>query len=99
MMTPQKMEDRVLLLIGFALSLCCLARTPIEATESPTAVVRQTTDAVLAVLANPKLTTREKHHEIEEVAYTHFDFPTLSRLVLGRNWKELSPAQQAEFVG
>ena len=99
MTTSQKMRDGGLPVIALALSLCCLVGSPVEATESPTTVVRQTTDAVLAVLANQNLTTPEKHQQIEEIAYAHFDFPTLSRLVLGRNWKGLSPAQQAEFLG
>jgi phospholipid transport system substrate-binding protein len=93
------LADWSVVLIGVALSLCCLARNTVEATESPTTVVQQTTDAVLAALADQNLTAKDKHRKIEKIAYTHFDFPVLSRLVLGRNWKVLSPAQQDQFVG
>jgi phospholipid transport system substrate-binding protein len=68
------------------------------AVDSPTAVVQQTTDAVVAVLAEKKLAAVEKRHKIDEIVYAHFDFETLSKLVLARNWKDLTPEQQKAFV-
>lgn len=68
------------------------------AVDSPTAVVQQTTDAVVAVLAEKNLAAVEKRHKIDEIVYAHFDFETLSKLVLARNWKDLTPEQQKAFV-
>jgi phospholipid transport system substrate-binding protein len=68
------------------------------ALESPTAVVQHTADAVVAVLADKSLTTPQKRSKVEQIVYAHFDFTTLSKLVLARNWKQLSPAQQHDFV-
>jgi phospholipid transport system substrate-binding protein len=50
------------------------------------------------VLAEKDLSTAEKRHKVETIVSAHFDFETLSRLVLARNWKELTPAQQQAFV-
>jgi phospholipid transport system substrate-binding protein len=69
-----------------------------QAVDTPSTVVQQTTDQVLAVLADKSLTTDQKRHKIEGVVYDHFDFYTLSRLVLARNWRQLAPEQQKEFV-
>lgn len=70
----------------------------VRAADNPTAVVQETSDAVVAVLADKSLTSAQKRHQVEEIVYAHFDFEALSRLVLARNWKQLTPAQQQEFV-
>lgn len=66
--------------------------------ESPRQVIEHTTDAVLNVLANSSLSAEQKRTQIEEIASQRFDFGTVSRLVLARNWKRLSSEQQAQFV-
>jgi phospholipid transport system substrate-binding protein len=76
-------------------SLCVGAE---GAADGPAAVVQQTTDAVVAVLADKNLTADQKRRKIEDIVDAHFDFATLSRLVLARNWKALTPAQQTEFI-
>ena len=81
-------------LLGFA-----SPQPPEAAAESaPRVVVQQTIDAVLVVLNEKALSTEQKRTRIEEIAYQRFDFPTLSRLVLARNWQRFSKAQQAEFM-
>lgn len=70
----------------------------VGAADSPKAVVQQIADAVVAVLADKSLTADQKRHKVEEIAETRFDFETLSRLVLARNWKQLSAPQQRAFV-
>jgi phospholipid transport system substrate-binding protein len=67
------------------------------AAESPRAVVEATTSAVIAVLADKSLSTDEKRRRVEEIVYARVDFDTLSRLVLGRSWNQLSEEQRAEF--
>jgi len=76
-----------------------LAPQAVAGSDSPRAVVQETTDAVLAVLADKGLSSDQKRRKIEDIVYAHFDFTTLSKLVLARNWKRLTPAQQTEFTG
>jgi len=85
-------------LIAASIAIACLAPVSTARAESPTAIVQETTDAVLAVLADKSLNADQKRHKIEEIVYSHFDFTTLSKLVLARNWKKLTPEQQTEFV-
>ncbi|MFQ5664805.1 MAG: phospholipid-binding protein MlaC [Candidatus Binatia bacterium] len=80
------------------LGVCCLRPASVPAEESPTVVVKRTSDRVITVLADQNLTAAQKRHKIQEIVYPYFDFKTLSRLVLARNWKRLTPAQQARFV-
>jgi ABC-type transporter MlaC component len=47
----------------------------------------QTADAVVAVLNDGALDTAQRRKRIEDIAYERFDFDTISRLVLGRNWR------------
>lgn len=53
---------------------------------------------VLAILRNQSLTAADKRHKVRDIAYERMDFETLSRLSIGRNWRELSEAQRKEFI-
>jgi phospholipid transport system substrate-binding protein len=93
-------RGRRLFVRGIAAALLAAVPLPSPATDgaAPRAVVRETTDAVLAVLSRDDLSTPEKRSKIEDIVYERFDFRTVSRLVLARNWKRLSAKQQDEFV-
>ena len=52
----------------------------------------------LAVLRDAKLTHAQKREKIGQIADQHTDYETLSRLTLGRYWRDLSPDQRAVFV-
>ena len=82
-----------------ALLLTCTLAVPARATDGgPRAVVEEITKAALDVLGNKSLSVDEKRHQLEAIVYGHTDFDTMSRLVLARNWNQLSADQQAEFV-
>jgi phospholipid transport system substrate-binding protein len=66
--------------------------------SAPAKVIRETADAVIAVLARTDLSAEQKRREIEKIVEKSFDFTTLSRLVLARNWNTLNPEQQQRFV-
>ena len=68
------------------------------AQSAPRAMVQQTIDAVLVVLNEKSLSTEQKRSRIENIAYERFDFPTMSRLVLARNWQRFSKPQQTAFM-
>lgn len=53
---------------------------------------------VLAILRDNSLSKADRTQRVKQIAYDHMDFQTISRLALGRHWKELSDAQQKEFI-
>jgi phospholipid transport system substrate-binding protein len=63
----------------------------------PRAVIEQTVADALAVLDKRELSKHERRSQVQQIAYARFDFDTMSRLVLARNWNLLSAAQQVEF--
>jgi len=84
--------------IVVAVLLLSIVTDAARAEDTPTAVVQATADQVVAVLADKSQTVPQKREKIEEIVSRYFDFATLSKLVLGRNWKALKPEQQTQFV-
>ncbi len=68
------------------------------AESSPREVVQSMASTVVDILRNSDLSADQKKHKIEDIAYSNIDFPTVSRLVLARNWRDFSPAQQQQFI-
>ncbi len=66
--------------------------------EAPRALVEKTIGEVLAILKEPDLSSPERRRKIEAIAFEVFDFRTMSKLVLARNWKRFSKDQREEFV-
>jgi phospholipid transport system substrate-binding protein len=69
-----------------------------SAASAPRQMVQETIDAVLVVLKDESLSTEQKRSKIEQIAYQRFDFITLSKLVLARNWPRFSKTQQEQFI-
>ena len=72
------------------------------AAESPLDTVKKNVNSVLEVLRNPALqgeaNKQAKEQKIEEIANQFFDFVALSKLTLGRSWRNFNKQQQKEFV-
>ena len=70
---------------------------------APQQRVRQTVDAVSAVLNDPQLqgssNERERRARVAKVMHESFDFRTMARESLGPHWASLTPEQQDRFVG
>jgi phospholipid transport system substrate-binding protein len=83
-----------------ALLAVLLAHTPwlAVAAGSPRDVVREMSDAVIAVLQQKDLSADAKREKIRGVVQGYVDFPTMARLVLARNWASLTEAQKSEFI-
>jgi phospholipid transport system substrate-binding protein len=79
------------------LAVALLATTAFAA-DDPKAVVQRTSDQVLAVLKDGSLSADTKRQKVEQVVLSSVDFPSLSRLVLARNWPKFSAQQQQEFI-
>lgn len=67
-------------------------------TGSPRAVVETVVTRVIAILRNPGLSLPQRREKIKEIAYQNLDFETLSKLALGRYWRDLNADQRAQFV-
>jgi phospholipid transport system substrate-binding protein len=72
----------------------CLA----HAQEAPDAMVRRTTDEVLAIIKADKDLQAGNSRKVVELAeqkvLPHFDFTRMARLAVGRNWAQASDAQK-----
>src|SRR5258708_25639305 len=65
------------------------------AQESPDALVKRTTDEVLAIIRADKDIQKGDMRKIVELAeqkvLPHFDFERMTRLAAGRNWSQATP--------
>jgi phospholipid transport system substrate-binding protein len=72
------------------------------AQESPDALVKRTTDEVLAIIRADKDIQKGDMRKIVELAeqkvLPHFDFERMTRLAVGRNWAQATPEQKAALV-
>jgi len=86
-----------------ALSMACSAAISARAEDVPPDVlVRKTTDEVLAVVRSDKDirvgNVARIVQLIEEKVTPHFDFERMTRLAVGRHWREASPVQREALV-
>jgi phospholipid transport system substrate-binding protein len=88
-----------LLILGCLASLQAMAAEPDPAVlEAPRKVVSDTLDGVLEILNEPGLESAERRGRIQALAFEVFDFETMGKLSLARNWKKLSAEQRVEFI-
>ena len=86
-----------------AVALCLAllaAASPARADErvaTAVAFMKTTVDDVLAILNDKQVTGEPRLKKLEEIALQRFDFPRMALLVLGKNRKDLSPAQLEQF--
>ncbi len=79
-------------------ALLLLGSGPAWAGDGPREVIRTTVDAVIEVLADDSLERDQRIDSIRRLMHERFDFLTMSRSVLARNWRDASPAQQERFT-
>lgn len=72
------------------------------AQEAPDALVKRTTDEVLAIVRADKDIQSGSSAKVVQLAeqkvLPHFDFVRMTRLAVGRNWRQATDAQQQELV-
>ncbi len=73
------------------------ASAAVEDESAAKEVISDTVGAVIDVLRSEDATSA-KQYQIEQIVYARFDFDTISKLVLARNWKKLSASQRDDFV-
>ena len=83
-------------LVALAVPLAAFAQ------EAPDALVRRTTDEVLAIIKSDKDLQAGNRQKIVELAEAkvlpHFDFARMTRLAVGRNWAQASEAQKESLT-
>jgi phospholipid transport system substrate-binding protein len=71
-------------------------------TSSPDVLVRNTTEEVLSIVRNDKDIKAGKVDRIvnliEEKVAPHFDFTRMTRLAVGRAWRDATPAQREALI-
>ena len=91
-----------LVFIAFSVSLvsvsAALAADDPTLTAAPRQLINETATKIVSILAKKDQTTETRISEIESLAYEIFDFTTMSKLVLARNWKKMDKAKRKEFV-
>ena len=84
------------------LSGMSLTSLGLASTGEPTALVKETTGKVLAILEDPQwqgLEKREQRQErLRKIADSMFDWEEMSRRALATHWRERTPEEQKEFV-
>jgi len=95
MKIPMPIRELTAAVLAALLAGTIHAATPEEAATS---LVRESLDSAIEVLRNGSLPDDEKRARIEEIAYDRFDFATMSRLVLARNWKRFNREQRTAFL-
>lgn len=89
-------SNRAPLLLVLALAAALAA--PGAAETAPKQVVETLSANVLAILRDDAIDAATKRQRVEDAIYQHVDFETLSRLVMARNWRALTPPQKTEFM-
>lgn len=96
------MERKAMRIVSTAALIAMLAFAAARAATSPEALVKQTTDQVLAALERNQAQIKQDPQAVlplvRDIVLPHFDFELMSRLVLARHWRTATPEQQQRFV-
>lgn len=89
-------------LIRFILAMALLVAGPALAEPAPDELVKKTAEEVLAIVrADQELragSPKKVLALVEEKVLPHFDFARMTRLAMGRHWREATPEQQQQIV-
>ncbi len=96
------MEVRVIKSLFLSLCLIVGASQTAIAAQSPDAVVKETSDGVINKIESQRAILEENPSQIYELVnqlvIPHFDFISMSKWVLGKNWKNANETQRNDFV-
>ncbi len=94
------MEGRVIK--SLFLALCLVAGVSQAAVKSPDAVVKETADGVISRIESQRAVLEQNPSQVyelvNELVIPHFDFISMSKWVLGKNWKSANDVQRGEFI-
>jgi phospholipid transport system substrate-binding protein len=88
-------------MFGAAMALLFVAPVPAE-DSPPDVLVKRTVEEVLAILRSDKQVQAGNVERIaklmEEKVAPHFDFARMTRLAVGRSWREATPEQRETLI-
>ncbi|MGZ5032518.1 MAG: MlaC/ttg2D family ABC transporter substrate-binding protein [Usitatibacter sp.] len=86
----------------FLMLITALVPLAAAAQETPDALVRRTTDEVLAIIKSDKEMKSGNTSKVVELAeqkvLPHFDFDRMTRLAVGKNWSQAADAQKQALI-
>lgn len=95
------MDSRVIKSLFLSLIIALTSQYAIAA-QSPDAVVKETSDGVINRIetdrTNLEANPEQVYELVNELVIPHFDFISMSKWVLGKNWKKASDTQRTDFV-
>ena len=93
------MQKTATSLIIFIAALCALAA---HAQEAPDALVRRSTNEILAAIKSDKDLQGGNQQKLEKLAaekiLPYFNFVRMTQLAVGRNWRDASDAQKKSLI-
>lgn len=96
------MESRVIKSLFLFLCLSAGSSQIAIAAQSPDAIVKETSDGVINKIESQRSVLEANPEQIydlvNELVIPHFDFVSMSKWVLGKNWKSASESQRADFI-
>jgi phospholipid transport system substrate-binding protein len=98
-MTRTRAESSLLTIaLLFAVAGAPAAADAAVPSGSAQSVVEEALAQVIAILNDTKMSEATRRDEIADIAYRHFDFDTMSKLVVARPWRKFTPDQRSEFI-
>ncbi|SMP72919.1 phospholipid transport system substrate-binding protein [Desulfonatronum zhilinae] len=84
------------------MTICLLFFASTALAASPMSAVQGAVDQVLSILREPANAEQEgidtKYERIKQVVDDAFDYEVLSRVTLGRGWRQLDDSQKEQFI-
>ena len=87
------MIRKIVAVLGAVTLMAASAANLAFAQSAPDALVKSTVDEVLGVIKTGK-DRRVLSEVVEKKVLPHFDFQAMTRMAVGRHWREASPTQQ-----
>jgi len=85
--------------IGVAvIALLLGAKEPAAPEKGARAVVEGALGEIIGILNDTGVPEDARRDQIAEIAYQHFDFDTMSKLVIARPWKKFTSQQRDQFI-
>ncbi len=92
---------RKLMMFSFFIAVMSLFQT-VNAQEDPVSVIKNTSDQLFKTLKQQKTVLKKDPSKVygivENILVPRFDFGTISQWVMGRSWRDATPAQREEFT-
>ncbi|MBS1143644.1 MAG: transporter substrate-binding protein [Proteobacteria bacterium] len=86
----------------FAILFACFVAGAAFAQEAPDVLVQRVTDDVLEIIRKDKDIQNGDTHKVIELVdkkvLPHFNFPHMTALALGKDWRKASPQQQQQLT-